>query len=387
MQNKKNVVHYWGGCPIVATSKWMSYLKLIEECAKHGWNNWLILSKEPEDPTLINPILKTGCNVVYQPRSRGNFDLDSIRRNYKLLRAIQCDIFHCYNDHTSPLIAAKLARVPVKLWSKLSMSSYYEQGTNPVGLQKLMLSTRVTGLCVDRILPVSDLAGEEIVQQVGFKNKISTVTVPVSVERFLSIKDSTVREEFNLKKSDVVIAAVGHFVEIKGWDIAIDAFSIVCKTIPNIKLLLIGKKTSDSFYQKINIKIEEYGLVDKVIIAGNRGDIPNVLKACDIFILPSRSEGTPAALVEAMAVGLPCIATATGGIPEVIEDGINGSLFQRENADELAEKIINVISNPELCMQMVHMARKGLQKYSMEAYVNAVFGHYRNLLENKKQCF
>lgn len=383
LQKEKNVVHYWGGCPIVMTSKWMSYLKLIEKCAGHGWNNWLILSKEPENPKLIDPILKTGCKIIYQPRSKGNFDLDSIRRNYKFLRSIKCDVFHCYNDHTSPLIAAKLARVPVKLWSKLSMSSYYEQGISPKGLQKLMLSSRATGLCVDRILSVSDLAGEEIIQQVGFKDKVTTVTVPVSVDRFFSIKHSTVREEFNLKESDVVIVAVGHFVEIKGWDVAIDAFAIVCKTFPKMKLLLVGKKTSESFYQKINNKIKEYGLAEQVIITGNRGDIPDVLKASDIFILPSRSEGTPAALVEAMAVGLPCVATATGGIPEVIEDGINGFLFQRENAAELAEKIIDIVSIPELHEQMVSMARKGLHKYSTETYVDTVFGHYQNLLENK----
>ncbi|WP_022939981.1 glycosyltransferase [Psychromonas hadalis] len=369
---------------MVATSKWMSYLKLIERCAEQGWNNWLILSKQPEDQSLIEPFLKVGCKIIYQPRSKGNFDLQSIHRNYKLLRSIQCDIFHCYNDHTSPLIAAKLAGVPVKLWSKLSMSSYYELSTRPSGLQKLMLSSRITGWCVDRILAVSDLAGKEVIEQVGFKDKVTTVTVPVSVERFVSIKHSQVRKEFNLKKSDVVIVAVGHFVEIKGWDIAIDAFALVNKNVPDAKLLLVGKKTSERFYQKVIKKIDEYGLSKHVIILGGRSDIPEILKASDLFILPSLSEGTPAALVEAMAVGIPCIATATGGMPEVIENGVNGFLFQRENADELAEKIIYVVSHPELRMKIVDEGRKGLQRYSMKTYVETVFSHYQNLLDSSQ---
>ncbi|WP_193755570.1 glycosyltransferase [Psychromonas sp. psych-6C06] len=347
-------------------------------------NNWLILSKQPDDQTLIAPILKAGCKIIYQPRSKKNFDFASILRNYKLLRQIKCDIFHCYNDHTSPLIAAKLARVPVTLWSKLSMSSYYEKGVNPKGLQRLMLSTRVTAYCVSRILAISKRAGDEVIEQVGFKNKVATVTVPVSLERFFSVKHSAVRNEFKFINADFVITAIGHFVEIKGWDVAIDAFAIVNKRMPNTKLLLIGKKTSESFYQKISAQIAGYGLQEQVIIAGNRSDTPEVLKASDIFILPSRSEGTPAALVEAMAVGLPCVATATGGIPEVIEDGVSGLLFERENANELAEKILELASNPTFKAQIIDNVQKGLHKYSISAYVDTVFGHYQHLLENNK---
>lgn len=380
MPKALNIVHYWGGFPIIATSKWLSALKLVQKCADNHYNNWLVLSKEPEDITLITPFIDAGCKIIYHPRSTGNFDFFSIFRNVKFLIKIKCDVFHCYNDHTSPIIAAKLSNVPVCVWSKLSMSSYYEQGVSPKGLQKLMLSTRITCLFANRILAISHAAKKEISEQVAFENKVIVANVPVNLERFKSTKESQIRSEFNLQPSDFIITAVGHFVEVKGWDIAITAFSKIHEKIPNAKLLLVGKKTSDSFYKKICSQIESFNLSDKVIFAGNRNDIPEILQASDLFILPSRSEGTPAALIEAMASGLVCIATNAGGMPEVIVDGKTGFLFERENTDELAEKIMLVAFDAELKNRVTSNAKMGLDKYSINVYVDDVFRHYQELL-------
>ena len=384
VQKKINIVHYWGGFPIVATSKLESSLKLVLKCSEFGWNNWLVLSKKPDDLSLISPFLEAGCQVIYHTRSKGNFDFSSIYRNYIFLKKIKCNVFHCYNDHTSPIIAAKLAGVSVKIWSKLAMSSYYEQGIKPSGLKKLMPSTRVTCLFSDRILAISAAAKQEICEQAGFEKRVTIVNVPVSLDRFVEATDSGIRGEFNLNPSDIVITAIGHFIEVKGWDVAVKAFAIVLKTIPNAKLLLVGKRTSEEYFQKICSLIKKYDLENKVIFAGNRSDIPDILKASNLFILPSRSEGTPAALIEAMAVGLPCIATDTGGIPEVIENGVNGFLFQRENERELADKIIDVYTNNKLRNDVIEAAQKGLHKYSIKTYVDTVFSHYQDLLEKIK---
>jgi len=148
--------------------------------------------------------------------------------------------------------------------------------------------------------------------------------------------------------------------------------------------LLVGKKTSESFYQKIVEQIDLLNLKDKVIFAGNRSDIPEILKVSDLFILPSRSEGTPAALIEAMASGLPCIATNAGGMPEVIKNGDNGYLFEKENIEELADKIKSIALSPELEAQFIINAKKDLQRFSIERYVDTVFNHYQDLLAQRK---
>ncbi|MDN2662795.1 glycosyltransferase family 4 protein [Psychromonas sp. 14N.309.X.WAT.B.A12] len=385
MSNVINVVHYWGGFPIIATSKWLSALKLVEKCAANNWKNWLVLSKQPDDISLITPFIEAGCEVIYHPRSQGNFDYKSIYRNLKFLLKINCTIFHCYNDHTSPIIAARLANVPIRLWSKLAMSSYYEEGVSPKGLRKLMPSTRITCWAASQVLAISNAAKQEISAQVGFQDRVAVVEVPVDLDVFNYLEGALkIRKEFNISSSDIVITAVGHFAEVKGWDIAVEAFSKVYKKFPNTKLLLVGKKTSTVFYNKIMTLIQELGVEGKVIFLGNRNDIPYILKESDLFIFPSRSEGAGAALVEAMASGIPCVASNTGGIPEIIENGNNGLLFERDNVQDLAEKITNVLSDSDLSSNLVESAKKGLQRFSIERYVDNVSNHYKNLLEYQK---
>ena len=376
-----NVVHYWAGSPILRNSKWWRTLKLIEKCEGFGWNNWLVLSKKPEDYSLIKPFLDVGCKITYQPRSKGNFDLSNIHRTYKLLRQINCTIFHCNNDHTSPIIAAKLARVPIKIWSKLAMSSYYELGTEPTGFHRLMPSLRITTFIADRVLAISHAVKEELAKQVGFDYKIMVVDAPVPVQKYILANKMNIREEFAFLTEDTVITAVGHSVEVKGWDIAIKAFALVAKNNPFVKLLLVGKHTSFEFHQKLCSLIKELKLTDRVTFTGSRSDIENILKASDLFIFPSRSEGVGGALIEARAAGLVCVATNSGGIPEVIEDGVNGLLFQRGNIEELAEKINFVLSNNDLKTQFIEAGQKGLDKYTMETYVNNVSSHYHSLLK------
>lgn len=381
MKSEINIVHYWAGSPSLRNSKWWRTLKLIEKCEDFGWNNWLVLSKQPEDYSLIKPFLDVGCKIIYQPRSKGNFDLANIHRSFKFLRRIKCTIFHCNNDHTSPIIAAKLARVPIKIWSKLAMSSYYELGAPPVGFHKLMPSLRITTLVADKVLAISHAVKSELVELVGFEHKVAVVDAPIPLHNYTLATSAGIREEFGFLANDIIITAVGHSVEVKGWDIAIKAFALLAKKVPNTKLLLVGKHTSPEFHQKLCALVKHNGLDDRVIFSGSRNDIANILKASDMFLFPSRSEGVGAAIIEARASGLPCVATDAGGIPEVIKNNVNGFLFQRENTEELAEKILTLLSSPDLKAKFIEAGVKGLDKYTIETYVNNVFSCYQELLE------
>lgn len=380
MGKEINIVHYWAGSPILPNSKWLRTLKLIERSSEAGWNNWLILSKKPDDESLIKPFSDVGCKIVYQSRSKGNFDAGSIFRTFKLLRKIKCTLFHCNNDHTSPIIAAKLAGVPIRVWSKLAMSSYYEEGVDPSGLHKLMPSLRITTYIANKVLTISNAVKSELASQVGFENKMIVVDAPVPVHKYTAASSDCIRSEFQLKSSDMVITAVGHSVEVKGWDIALRAFALIVESAPNAKLLLVGKHTSTSFHAKLIQLIKDNNLTKNVTFLGSRRDIASILKASDIFIFPSRSEGVGAAVIESRASGLPSIGTNTGGIPEVIEDGINGFLFERDNHEQLAERMVQLISDPKLRDKFSHAALQGLDKYTIETYVDNVFLIYQDLL-------
>lgn len=340
----------------------------------------------PNDPALIEPFREAGCELIVQPRSRRNFDIAGVWQTYRLLRRLNCDVFHCYNYHTDPLIGAYLAGVPVRIWSKLAMSPYYEQGILPKGLHGLMLSTRMSCLCAHRVMAVSNRVREEVVDSVGFRRRIDTVYVPVDIMRFATAAKGTVRQELGLDSSDVLIAAVGHAVPVKGWDLAIQAFAQASRVLPQVHLILVGGIASSEemkYLQYLTTLVRKCEGSGRIHFLGHCDAIPEILKACDVFIMPSRSEGMPAALIEAMAAGLPCIAARVGGIPEVIGHGEDGLLFERENVEELAAHMVRLAQDRMLRTRIAARASDRAASFSIQAYVDKVVECYKILLGNK----
>jgi len=376
------IVHFWAGCPKSPNSKWQSFLAIVQRCQEQGWRNYLVWSRMPENAALVEPFRKADCKIILQPRSRRNFDFASVWHTYELLRRLKCDIFHCHNDHTSPLIGATLARVPVRIWSKLAMSPYYEKGVPPKGPHRLMPSTRVSCLCAHRILAISDNVGRELTETVGFDDKIDTVYVPVDFNRFANAANGNIRQALGFDQSHIVITSVGHAVPVKGWDVAIEAFAEVHQQIPNARMILVGDSTSSEYYNQLTGLAKQYGMEENIKFAGKRDDIPEILKASDVFILPSRSEGLCLALIEATAVGLPCVAARVGGIPEVINHGENGLLFERENVDELADRLRCLLSDATLRRRLGAAAKQSAKAFGIDSYVKAIFSLYCDLLEN-----
>jgi len=144
----------------------------------------------PENPALVEPFREASCESILQPRSRRNFDIVSVWRTFKLLRRLNCDVFHCYNDHTSPLIGAALAGVPVRIWSKLAMSSYYEKNIRPKGLHRVALSSRVSCALSTCVLARSKAVRQELIADGAAPGKISITPVDVDITLYGNTSDS-----------------------------------------------------------------------------------------------------------------------------------------------------------------------------------------------------
>lgn len=385
MNRPITLVQYWGGSPKTVHSKYQSTLAVFQQSQKQGWRNYLVCYRMPDDPELLEPFRKAGCEVFIQPPSSRNFDLVSVWLTYKLMRRLKCDIFHCDNDHTSPMIGAALARVPVRIWSALSMSSYYEKGIAPKGLHRFMPSTRVTCLCAHRIMAISEKVRLELIESGCSGKHIDTIYTPVDYMRYSTAAKGKIRDELGLNPSHILIATAGHAVPVKGWDIAIRAFAKVHNVIQNARLVFIGSTTSSKeskTFRQLTDLTKHYKLSKYIHFLGHRNDIPEILKSSDIFILPSRSEGMPGALIEAMAVGLPCVAARAGGIPEVINHGENGLLFERESVEELAGHLVRLIGDQSLRTKLASQASSRARAFSISAYVDKVVKCYKTLLGN-----
>jgi len=376
------VVQYWAGCPKSPNSKWQRFLAIIQRCRQHGWRNYLVWSRMPENPALAEPFREAGCEIILQPRSRRNFDLASIWRTYRLLRRLKCDIFHCHNDHTSPLIGAALAGVPVRLWSKLAMSSYYEQGVHPKGLHCLAVSSKVSSALSTRVLARSKAVRGELIADGAAPDKILVTPVDVDIALYNSTSAPDLRSRMGYSESDLIICSVGHAVPVKGWDLLLSSFADIVREKPEARLLLVGNIPSSSevrFAESLQKQVKQSGLSKKVRFLGQRDDIPQILAISDVFVLPSRSEGQPGALVEAMASGLPCVGTRVGGVPEAIRDGHDGLLVGREDVEALTGAIRKLIDNKEMGREMGECARQSVRRFDISASTERLFRLYVDL--------
>lgn len=126
------------------------------------------------------------------------------------------------------------------------------------------------------------------------------------------------------------------------------------------------------------------GLSDRVTFTGLRSDVGQVVRTFDVFVLSSLSEGTPLALMEAMACGVPAVATRVGGIPEIVVDGETGILVPRANPRALAEAVAALLDDPARARGMGRAARRRVVRdFAVEGMVERIDAVYRELLERK----
>jgi glycosyltransferase involved in cell wall biosynthesis len=156
-------------------------------------------------------------------------------------------------------------------------------------------------------------------------------------------------------ENSLILLHIGSFSPVKNHELLIEAFSRVEKQIPKIYLWLVGDGAERP---KIEELVKDKQIIEKVRFLGIRDDIPNLLAQADIFVLCSNSEAFPVAILEAMASGLPVVATAVGGVPEAVINGKTGILVPPNNPEALADAIFQLASNEALRQQMGMNARQ-----------------------------
>ena len=378
------IIQYWCGCPQLPNSRWRRLLELVRRCREMGWATRIVWSDMPADTAaIVEPFEDLGCRIDLHPRPRGTLDLACVGRVYRLCRRTRCDLFHCYNVHTSPLVGAALAGVGARAWSKLSMSSWYEQGIAPRGYHRLQPAVRLSCLSAGQVMALSSAVRRELLELGVRPQKVSVVRAPVELELYRQADRERARGAMGWPAGDMVVATVGHAVPVKGWDVLIEAFAMVARQVPAARLAMVGSctgRTEEAFWRRLCLRVNELDLVGKVQWLGQRTDVWRVLAGADVFAFPSRSDGQGLALTEAMAAGLPCVASAVGGIPEMVAAERNGLLFEREDAAGMARQLMRVLNDRGLRSRLGASARGTAEHYSMDRFVEQTLTHYQALL-------
>jgi|CZKI01.1.fsa_nt_gi glycosyltransferase involved in cell wall biosynthesis len=165
-----------------------------------------------------------------------------------------------------------------------------------------------------------------------------------------------------------VIGSVGRLVSQKGYDILLAAFARLAASHGDVSLLVVGSGPAAA----LNAEAKVLGLNGRVVFAGERADVPALLPGLTLYVQPSRFEGMPNALMEAMAAGLPVVASAVDGITELINDGVDGWLVPPGDAATLAAVLTRILDDAPGSGKMGMQARRtAIERFSLERMIEA----------------
>jgi sugar transferase (PEP-CTERM/EpsH1 system associated) len=179
-----------------------------------------------------------------------------------------------------------------------------------------------------------------------------------------------------------VIGAVGRMQEVKDQLTLARAFILLMQRIPHaeqrLRLVMIG---DGPLRGQVHTLLAEAGIAQYAWLPGERDDVESIMRGFDLFVLPSLAEGISNTILEAMATGLPVVATAVGGNSELIQAGVTGTLVPQADAESMAHAVRAYVDNTELCTRHGTEGRRVIERrFSMEAMVNSYLAVYDRLL-------
>jgi glycosyltransferase involved in cell wall biosynthesis len=315
------------------------------------------------------------CPWLLYPLRR-TYDWNALRLALQLRRLIRGQrvrVVHTFFE-TSDLwggLVAKLSGVPLLISSRRDLGILRNS--------KHKRAYRLMSPLYDIVLAVSDGVREFCIHHDHLDpEKVLTLHNAIEVENIATTTNASIsRASLGLAGASHVISTVGHIRRVKGQDILIRAAKKVCEEFPLATFLVIGGILEPEYMQELSELTESLGLTKNIRFLGPSEDVVPLLKSSDVFCLSSRSEGFSNALLEAMAVGLPCVATWVGGNPEALEDGRSGFLVQSEDFEALAGRIQTLLRQPERAIEMGREGRRIAEaKFSMSAMMSRLVELY-----------
>jgi glycosyltransferase involved in cell wall biosynthesis len=198
-------------------------------------------------------------------------------------------------------------------------------------------------------------------------------------------RGAEVRRELGVPDGCVVVGMVARVSRQKDYFTLADAAIEILARHPDTRFLIVGDNSlvdlNRSHYAEVAKKLNELGIADRFIFTGHRTDVPRLMAAMDLCVLSTHREGFPLSILEAMAMGKPVVATAVGGIPEIVTPGVTGYLHQHGNSKELANAVLRLIDNPEEARRIAASARENvLKNYSRQKFADEIAKVYLDVM-------
>jgi sugar transferase (PEP-CTERM/EpsH1 system associated) len=271
------------------------------------------------------------------------WDLRAVGRLAALLRRLRPDAVHSRNWGAFDAVpAARLARVPVVIHGEHGREVSDPSGLNARRnrLRRLLLPL------IDRYVTVSFDLARWLVEVVGIPSaRVVTIHNGVDVGRFSDDASRRGRAALGVPEGEVVVGTIGRLDPVKDQVGLIEAFARLRPGAVPVTLVIVGEGPCKS---ALEARASSLGISDRVRLLGARSDVATLLSGFDVFALPSIAEGISNTILEAMASGLPVVATRTGGNPELVQHDVTGRLVPVGDRDSLAAAVGDYVADPHL---------------------------------------
>jgi sugar transferase (PEP-CTERM/EpsH1 system associated) len=289
--------------------------------------------------------------VIPQPHS---FDFLWLFRVYRLLKDRGIHIMHSHEFATNVYASVLSGVTGIPVITTAHGKNYYGDRWRRRLAYRFVARQAV-------MVAVSDDLKQFLARRVGIPpGNIRVVHNGIDFSRFaVQEGNHAVREELGISADQRVIGTVGNLFAVKGQTYLLRACQAVASAFPNFVLLVAGEGEQLGPLEK---EASDLGIAGKVKFLGFRDDVPSLLHAMEVFILPSLSEGLPLSILEALALQKPVVATNVGGIPEIVEDGVTGYLVPPRNPEALADRILLLLRDPQTAAKFGQAGRKRVEE-------------------------
>lgn len=312
-------------------------------------------------------------------------DLRIVRRLVRLVREEGFQVMDSQNVQSK--VHASLAAAWTRTALVSTINSWYanEHGRNSLKGRIYTALELATNWRLSLYITVSERDRQALLRSGLRAEDVELIYNAVDVTPAPLADEDRLQSRLGLPKDAVVCTAVGRLVPVKGFDVLIQAARQACRRITRLVCVIVGEGKSRA---ELARQIQSAGLEGRVILAGHlaRGAVLAALQSSDLFVMPSRYEGTPIALLEAAALARPIVASSTGGIPELVKDGEHALLVPPGSAAALAEGIVRLCEDRALGDRLGRDAARHVRgRFNLEDQATATRdAHRRAWLNNQR---
>lgn len=334
------------------------------------------------------------CHLVCQPGSpmqdkavqagvdvfpisiRGEADLLAGYHLRKQISKYRYSIIHSHTSHAHTLAYLASAGTAARrlVTRRVDFSIFRHSFLHLSGLKYRFLA--------DNYIAISNRIKAVLVDDGISERRIFVVHSGIDPERFKQANGDHLRSEFDIKDNEKIVINVAHLAGHKGQKYLIQAIPHVLAKLPNIRFFIVGR---GELMDELQAQASALGLKRQLVFTGFRSDVGAFYNVADLCVMSSIEEGLGTAVLDAMACGIPVVATRAGGLPEIVRDGQTGRLVAPADPLALAEGIIDLLRHPELAEAMADQGRAAVgQCFSLQVMVDKNIEVYRKILDKNE---